>query len=137
METKIKTKAIAQTIQFNAPPSTIYGWLMDSKKHAKVVGGKVKMSNKIKGKFEVFDGYCNGHNIELIKDKKIVQAWHFEEDGWPKDHFSICTFVFEKHPSGCKLKFRQTDIPEHKSKALKEGWKKYYWEPIKALLKNS
>ena len=65
---------------------------MDEKKHAAFTGSKATISTKLKGKFSVFDGYCQGYNIELVKGKKIVQAWHFAEDGWPDDHFQHLPF---------------------------------------------
>lgn len=132
----MKTKSLKQTVTFNASPLTVYQLIMDEKKHSIFSNSDVKMSDAINGKFEVFDGYCHGYNIELVKGKKIVQAWHFAEDGWPEDHFSTCTFLFEKVGDKTKLTFVQTDIPEHKVDALKDGWKKYYWEPMKAYLKN-
>ena len=112
----------------------VYNLLMDAKQHSAFSGSKVMMSTDIDGKFETFDGYCTGFNIELKEGKKIVQGWYFKEDSWPDDHFSICTFVFEKVPSGTKLNFTQAAIPEHKVDALKEGWKLYYWQPMKAFL---
>jgi len=90
----MKTKSIRQTVTFNASPETVYQLIMDPKKHAAVTGSAVIMSSDVNGKFSVFDGYCHGYNIELIEGKKIVQAWHFAEDGWPDDHFSICTVNF-------------------------------------------
>ena len=73
----MKTKSIKQTVTFDAAPEMIYDLIMDQKKHAAFTGSKVTMSTKVKGKFNVFDGYCHGYNIELIEGKKIVQAWHF------------------------------------------------------------
>lgn len=131
----MKTKSIKQTVTFAAAPVEVYQLLMDPKKHAAFTGSKVSMSSKINGKFKVFDGYCHGYNIELIEGKKIVQAWHFAEDGWPDDHYSICTFKFEKAASKTRLSFLQTDIPEHKVESLKAGWKEFYWEPMKTFLK--
>lgn len=131
----MKTKNIRQTISFKASPREVYELLMDSKKHTALVGGKVLMSKKPGGKFNVFDGYCHGYNIELEEGKKIVQAWHFAEDGWPDDHFSQCTFAFSKTVVGTKLTFTQTGIPAHKAKALADGWKQYYWEPMKEYFK--
>jgi activator of HSP90 ATPase len=93
------------------------------------------MSKKPNGKFTVFDGYCHGYNIELTEGEKIVQAWHFEEDGWPDDHFSTCTFRLEAAGEKTRLHFLQTDIPEHKVESLREGWKQFYWEPMKGYLK--
>jgi activator of HSP90 ATPase len=132
----MKTKSIRQTVTFNASPEAVYSLLMDQKKHSAITGSKVTMSTKVNGKFMVFDGYCHGFNIELIEGKKIVQAWHFAEDGWPDDHFSICTFQFEQADDKTKLKFLQTFIPENKVELLKEGWIEFYWDPMKHYLKN-
>jgi activator of HSP90 ATPase len=133
----MKTKSIRQTVTFNATPDKVYDLIMDQKKHAAFTGSKAIMSTKINGKFIVFDSYCHGYNIGLKEGKKIVQAWHFEEDGWPDDHYSICTFQFERAGNKTRLSFLQTDIPEHKVGPLKEGWKQFYWEPMKAYLKDN
>ncbi len=130
----MKTKTIRQTVTFAAKPAEVYDLFMNAKKHAALTGSKVSMSRKIPGRFEVFDGYCHGHNIELKEGKKIVQGWHFAEDGWPDDHYSICTFEFEKVPKGTRLKFTQTGIPEHKTESLKGGWKEFYWNRIREYL---
>jgi len=81
----MKTKTIRQSASIKASPEEVYDLLMDEDKHSSLTGTSVKMSKEINGKFEVFDGYCHGYNIELDRDKKIVQAWHFQEDGWPSD----------------------------------------------------
>ena len=133
----MKTKSINQTVTFDTTPERIYDLLMDQKKVAAFTGSNVTMSTKVNGKFNVFDGYCHGYNIELIAGKKIVQAWHFAEDGWPDDHFSVCSFEFDKVGNKTKLKFVQTDIPEHKVNSLKDGWKQFYWDAIKKYLKTN
>ncbi len=130
----MKTKTIKQTVTLATAPAEVYDLLINSKKHSALTGGPVSMSKKVNGTFEVFNGYCHGYNIELVENKKIVQAWHFAEDGWPDDHFSICTFLFTKVPGGTKLSFTQLDIPEHKAESLKDGWKQFYWKPMKARL---
>jgi activator of HSP90 ATPase len=107
---------------------------MDQKKHAAFTGSKVTMSNQVKGKFKAFDGYIHGYNIELTEGKKIVQAWHFTEEGWPDDHYSICTFLFEKDGKRTKLTFRQTGVPEQSAESLKDGWRQYYWGAMKTYL---
>lgn len=131
----MKTKTIKQTVTFAAKTAEVYALIMDSKKHTAFSGAKATMSNKPKGKFSTYDGYIHGHNIELTEGKKIVQAWHFDEDGWPEDHFSTCTFELKKEGTGTKLIFTQTDVPEHKVENLKTGWKDYYWKPMKEYLK--
>jgi activator of HSP90 ATPase len=131
----MKTKTIKQSATFSATPEQVYHLIMDQKKHEAFTGAKASMSTSINGKFSVFDGYCRGYNIELVEGKKIVQAWHFEEEGWPEEHYSLCTFLFEKDGDKTKLSFLQTGIPEESAESLKEGWKKYYWGPMKAYLK--
>ena len=133
----MKTKSIKQSVTFNATPEKVYHLIMDQKKHSDFTGTKVTMSSKVDGNFTVFDGYCHGHNIELVEGKKIVQAWHFAEDGWPDDHFSTCTFLFEQIDDKTKLTFTQTGVLEHKVESLKDGWKEFYWEPMKAYLKDN
>lgn len=133
----MKTKTIKQTVTFDASPKEVYELIMDAKKHTAFSGAKATMSNKVDGKFKVFDGYCHGYNMELKEGKKIVQAWHFAEDCWPDDHFSICTFLFEKSETKTKLSFTQAGIPEHKADALRSGWKEFYWQPMKAYLKKT
>jgi len=107
---------------------------MDEKKHAAFTSSEVSMSTEPNGKFSVFDGYCHGYNIELIEGKKIVQAWHFTEEGWPEDHFSTCTFLFKPVGKKTKLTFLQTNVPEQIAASLKSGWKEIYWGPMKAYL---
>jgi activator of HSP90 ATPase len=126
----MKTGSIQQTIAFKVPASKIYELIMDENLHSEITGGEVKMGRNIKDSFTIFDGYCTGYNIELIPGEKIVQAWHFEEEGWPKDHYSICTFNLKNLDDGCLLEFTQTDIPQNNIEALKEGWQTYYWEPM-------
>ena len=110
--------------------------IMNAEKHSAFTQSKVEMSPEVKGDFCVFDGYCHGYNIELIEGEKIVQAWHFEEDGWPEDHYSICTFHIDLENNKTKLYFEQSGIPEHKAKSLFDGWEKYYWKPMKEFIKN-
>src|SRR5450432_1537043 len=104
----MKTKSIKQTVTFTSTPGKVYDLIMDQKKHAAFTGSEVMMDTKADGKFSVFDGYCHGYNIELVEGKKIVQAWNFAEEGWPEDHFSICTFLFEAAANKTKLTFLQT-----------------------------
>jgi len=130
----MRTLTLRQTLTFKAPPKEIYEYIMDEKKHSLITGTEVIMSREVKGSFTMFGGYCTGHTIELVDAEKIVQAWRFDEDGWPEEHFSICHFIFEPIDNGTRLSFVQSGIPEHVLKSLKDGWHEYYWKPIKAEL---
>jgi len=130
----MKTKTIKQTVLFGASPKEVYDLIMESKKHKAFTGGVAKMSKKVKGKFETYDGYCYGYNIELKEGKKIVQAWGFKENNWPEKYFSNVTFVFDKAKNGTKLSFTHSGVPAENYKSLKTGWQDYYWAPMKNYL---
>jgi activator of HSP90 ATPase len=130
----MKTETIKQTVTFNASPHEVYELIMDSAKHSSFTGSKVTMNKKIKGNFDAFDGYVHGYNIELVQDTKIVQAWHFSEEGWDPEHYSICTFEFERAGDKTRLIFTQQFVPESTVEDLKKGWKEFYWSPMKAWL---
>ena len=127
----METKTIKQTVTFKASPHDVYEALMDAKRHAEFTGGKATISRKLGGKFSVFDGYAEGINVELEQDKKIIQTWR--ADDWPEGHYSKVTFTFTKTAGGTKLAFTQTSVPEEFSADVAQGWKDYYWGPMKEL----
>lgn len=131
----METKTIKQSVIFDAPAKKVYDLIMDQKKHGDFSGSNVVMSKKVNGRFDIFDGYCRGYNIELVEGETIVQAWHFQEEGWPLDHYSICTFQFKQEGDKTHLHFTQSGVPVHKVEELKSGWKKFYWNPMKTYLK--
>lgn len=126
----MKTATISQKILINALPNEVYHVLLDAEKHAELTGGEVEINPVVQGKFSIFDGYCKGYTMELIPDKRIVQAWNFAEEGWPEDHFSICIFELSEKDNKTELNFTQTKIPAHKSEDLKNGWKEFYWDAM-------
>ncbi len=128
----MKTKTIKQIITFKAAPETVYEALMNSKLHSKFTNSKAKMSNKIGGKFSAYDRYIEGINLELVKNKKIVQKWRGQD--WPQNHYSKAIFSILKTKSGTKLTFTQTGVPIEHYKPISDGWHEHYWEPMKRML---
>ncbi len=125
----MKTKIIRQTVILKASPHEVYDALMSSKKHSKFTEAEAKISTKVGGKLTAYDGWIEGINVKLVKDKRIVQKWRGAD--WPKEHYSIATFELEKVKDGTKLKFTQTDVPENEYKAIYDGWFEHYWEKMK------
>ena len=125
----MNTKTVRQTITFKAPPHDVYEALMDSRKHSKFTGDKASISRKVGGKFSAFDGYSEGTNLELEPDNKIVQTWRASD--WPEGHYSKVAFTFKEIPNGTRLSFVQTGIPEKQFNYISQGWRDYYWAPMK------
>ncbi len=130
----MKTRTIRQKAFFKATPHEVYETLMDSKKHSSFAGGKCTISRKVGGKFSISDGYITGKNLELVKDRKIVQEWKPEEDCWPEGYFSTVTFKLTPMMDGTALAFTQTGVPVECGDRFDSGWKDFYWGPMKELL---
>lgn len=128
----IKTKTIKQTVQFKAEPEEVYEALMDPKKHASFTGGKAAISRKVGGEFSVWDGYAEGVNIELIPHKRIVQSWRASD--WPEGIYSTVKFEFTRIKGGTRMSFTQSGVPEEFIRDIKQGWKDFYWAPMKGML---
>ncbi len=73
---------IRQSVTFKATPHEVYEALMDSRKHARFTHEPARISRKVGGAFSAYSGYITGTNLELVPDKKIVQAWHAQD--WPE-----------------------------------------------------
>jgi len=126
-------KNISQTESFEAAPIEIYNAFMDEKKHAEFTGSSAVIDNKVGGKFEVWDGYASGKNIELTPGKKIVQTWRAND--WPEGVESEITLKLSEENGKTKLAFSQTGIPDEFADDVEQGWIDFYWQPLKEYLK--
>lgn len=123
------SKNITQKVVFEAKPHEIFELLMDQKKHAAFTGDKAKVERGVGGMTSAYDGYLTAINVEIVKDKRIVQAWRAED--WKKGEWSIVTYALA--PAGrskTALTFTQSGIPEKSAKSIALGWKDYYWKPM-------
>ena len=128
----METKTIKQTVTIKASPHQVYEALMDSKQHSRFTGGKASISRKVGGKFTAYDGYAKGINLELVPDEKIVQSWRAED--WPAGHESRVTFAIKEVNGGSRLTFTQSGVPVDQYEDVSQGWRDYYWTPMKELL---
>lgn len=128
----MKTKTIRQAATFKASRHEVYEALMDSKRHSEFTGSKASISRKIGGKFTVWDGDLEGINLELVPDEKIVQSWRLND--WPVGHYSRATFSLKEIDGSTRLTFTQTGVPEESYQDVSQGWRDYYWKPMKEML---
>ena len=128
MVEKIKLTAI-----FSVSPLELYNAWLESKKHSKMTGDKAQIDPKIGGLFTAGDGYISGKNLELIPGKRILQAWRTTE--FPPDSpDSKLELLFEPNEIGTKLTLIQTEIPDRQGDYYKDGWKEFYFDPMKKVL---
>jgi len=128
----MKVKTIRQSITFKASPHEVYEALMDSRRHAKFTGEKARISRKVGGKFMAYGGYIEGVNLNLLPDRKIIQSWRGSD--WPEGHYSKATFSLKKVKKNTRLTFTQVGVPDQYYQDIRQGWRDYYWKPMKEMV---
>lgn len=100
---------------------------------SKALGDKpTEIINEEGGSFKLFGGYIAGRQIELLPNKRIVQAWRV--GSWEPGVYSIAKFEFTEYGSGTKMVFDHTGFPKGLGEHLAAGWKSNYWEPLEKFL---
>ncbi len=126
---------IRQTVAFDAPPHAVFEALLDSKKHAAFTGSKASISRKVGGKVSAWDGYIEGKNLRIEKDKVIVQSWRSTEFR-DSDPDSQVMFHFSKKGTGTRLIFVHSKVPDRLAEDFRQGWIDNYWVPLKEYLES-
>ena len=91
----------------------------------------VSAGGKVGGRFTAGGGWIDGMNVELVKDKLIVQAWRGNDDDWPKGYYSAVRFLFTKVLGGARLDFLHSGVPATAYDMIRDGWLEYHWGPLK------
>ncbi len=112
-----------------AAAKVIYKAWLNSRQHTEMTGGKAVVSSKIGGRFKAWDGYITGKNIELVKDKRIIQLWRSSEFS-ENDLDSLLVVNLEDVSDGCKV-----TIVHSQNTNYKQGWIDYYLLPMKSYFK--
>ncbi len=124
---------IHQEVSFKATPQRIYTALTDSKQFSSATGGApAEISGEDGGAFSCFGGMIEGRNIELVPNRRIVQAWRAKP--WPEGVYSIVKFELRGDGKGTKLVLDHTGYPEGEEAHLAPGWDANYWQPLKKYL---
>jgi activator of HSP90 ATPase len=125
-------KNLRQTVTLRAKPNDVYDALVDRAQHARFTGASAKISAKVGSAFSLYDRSLTGIVVAAERGRRLVLAWRSEE--WPKGHYSIAQFGFTKADRGTRLTFEQFGIPTSDFADIREGWKQYYWEPLRLYL---
>jgi activator of HSP90 ATPase len=120
-------KTIAQKIVFkNTTPKVLYNLYMDAKQHAMIAGAPVKITAKEGTKFSAHGNYITGKNLQLIKDKRIVQTWRGMD--WEKnEEDSILIISLQPTGKDVTLYMTHANVPDKHAGHLKKGWYSNYW----------
>jgi uncharacterized protein YndB with AHSA1/START domain len=127
------SEPIRHEMMLKASPKRVYDALMDSKQHAEfTANGAAKISPDAGGEFSTHGGAIVGRNVELVPEKRIVQAWRASD--WPEGVYSIVRFEMNPEGGATKLTFDHWGAPAEHRDHLEAGWKERYWNPLKKYL---
>ena len=116
-----------------ATPQEIYHAWMSSDGHSAMTGSPAKISPELGGKFEAWDGYIHGTNLELVPGKRIVQSWRTVEFSADEPDSRI-EISLDAEGEQTRLTLHHTGLPPH-GKQYEQGWVESYYEPMKEYFK--
>ncbi|CAF3170293.1 unnamed protein product [Rotaria socialis] len=82
------------------------------------------------GQFSLFGDNITGTFLDIVPYDRIEMLWRFKS--WPKEHFSHVSLQFRDDIEQTKIIVQQTGVPEQFYDNTMEGWKRFYFESIKA-----
>ncbi|HLK18878.1 MAG TPA: SRPBCC family protein [Bryobacteraceae bacterium] len=121
--------AIHEVVELQGSPHKVYEALLDSKEFAAFSGLPARIDRQPGGMFSLFDGQITGRNVELIPDKRIVQAWRAAS--WPEGEYSIVRFELEPQGTGTRMVFDHIGFAPGLKEHLADGWQGHYFGPLK------
>jgi activator of HSP90 ATPase len=127
-------KTIIQDVVFkNTTPKALYELYIDGEKHSIATGAPAKISAKEGSEYSVHSGYITGKNLQLVKNKLIVQSWRAQS--WSADDIDS-TFIIYLEPQGSDtlLHAVHANLPDGAADSVNSGWHKMYWEPWRLYL---
>jgi activator of HSP90 ATPase len=117
------------TVQLNASVKEIYNAWLDSEKHSKMTGAVAKCSNELGGKFDIWEGYITGENMDLIENEEILQSWRTTEFD-SADEDSVLHLYFTENDKGTLLTLNHSNIPSGQTQYI-AGWEENHFVPMR------
>lgn len=113
---------IEQKYEMNATPEEVFDALVNPDTIQIWSGDEAKMTAGVGGTFMLWGGQMFGTNIEVVKNKKLVQEWCYDQ--W--DAPSKVTFTIKSKGKKTVVELVHEDVPEKSVKSISEGWDSYY-----------
>ncbi len=123
---------IRQTVSFDSSPETVYKALTSADEFSKATGAPAEIASGEGGAFSCFGGQITGRHVELVPNKRIVQAWR--AGPWDEGVYSVVRFDISASGSTTTVLMEHAGFPDGAAEHLDGGWHKMYWEPLKAFL---
>ena len=120
---------IEQTYEMNASPEEVFEALVNADIIQDWSGDEAKMSPEVGAKFSLWGGQMFGTNLEVVKNKKLVQEWCYDQ--WEKP--SKVTFTLKGKGKKTIVELLHEDVPEKSVNSITDGWNAYYLGAIQEM----
>jgi uncharacterized protein YndB with AHSA1/START domain len=124
---------IHHEVTFAAAPAQVFEVLTDPARFAEVTGAPATGSASEGGAFSAFGGHITGRHVELVPDRRVVQAWRAKT--WPEGTYSVVRFELRPEGGGTRLVFDHDAFPDEMKEHLSKGWEENYWRALGKLPK--
>jgi uncharacterized protein YndB with AHSA1/START domain len=121
-----------QTVFIDAPPETVFAYLVDPALMAQWIGSSHTLDAKPGGVFRiVFDSgqVALGAFTEVTPYRRVAFTWGWESAEGPlaslKPGGSLVVFELEEHNGGTLMHLRHSGLPEDQAPCFGEEWSRY------------
>jgi activator of HSP90 ATPase len=121
--------SIHQEVDYGVGPHRIYEALLDSKQFSALTGLAAEISRDEGGAFSMFGAIIVGRNVELVPDRRIVQAWR--PAYWKPGVYSLVKFELLAKGNGTTVVLDHTGFHPGLYESLASGWGERYWDPMR------
>lgn len=125
-----KLDYIEKRYKIKAPVEKVWQALVDEKIIKQWGGCPCRMDDKLGTRWKLWGGDIYGRNVEVSKNKRLVQEWYAGK--WEKP--SIVAFTLTPEKTKTVVSLKHLDVPKTEAESIDEGWDEYYLGPIKELL---
>jgi uncharacterized protein YndB with AHSA1/START domain len=124
-------KNIEQTYVIDASISKVWQALTDASVIEGWGAGPAKMDAKEGGEFSLWGGDIHGTNTKVIPEKLLEQDWYGHDHSERK--YKVA-FTFSSDGTATSVHLLHADVSDDEAKDFEDGWRDYYFNPIKKLL---
>jgi uncharacterized protein YndB with AHSA1/START domain len=127
----MKSSSFKISFSLAARPAEVFSALTDARQIAKWSGQKGKVTGKVGGKFEMFEGWVTGKVLVFKPGKSLSYTW--VPGDWPKGSpESKVKYNLSASKSGTKVVLEHSGFPNaEQKKDHKSGWKEFVIDPLK------
>lgn len=125
-------QTIKQTYLINSSVEKVWQALTDPKIIERWGAGPAEMDNKEDTEFKLWGGDIFGKNTKVIINQLLEQNWYAGD--WDKPSKVIIKLTAKENQTQIDLTHK--DVPKEEFEGIADGWKKYYFGPLKTTVEN-